>query len=126
MIRNPYRWKIDNDRTSTFGWQYQYTFYAYSSRKPGTTHYSVLFATRPDRNRFAINSQLPASTGEWRRKFSFYAFKSQRPGTVPFSVAYAENPLRYRISTDEHSSNNGWTHAFTFYAFAEDRRPIGG
>ena len=120
MATNPYRWKIDSDRTSTFGWNLQYAFHAYSSRKPGTTRISVLFATRPDRNRFS--KRLHESSGEWRFKFSFWAFESQRPNTVPFSIAYAENPLRYRISPDEHSSNNGWTHAFTFYAYDKEQR----
>ena len=115
LAPNPYRWKIDNDRTSSFGWDHQYTFYAFSSHRPGTSTYSVLYATRPDRNR--VSYELHRSSGPWTFKFTFYAFNSQQPNTIPYSVAYADNPPRYRISTDEHTSNNGWAHLFTFYAY---------
>ena len=117
---DPFRWKVDIEKTSTFKWTYQYTFYAFSSPRSGTTKFSVLYATRPDRNR--VSHQLHKSSGRWNFKFSFWAYDSQYPNTVPFSVAYAENPLRYRVSSNEHTSNNGWTHLFTFYAYPSAAR----
>lgn len=112
---NPWRWIVDNDVSTTTDWTYYYTFYAFSSKRPGTTQYSVLFATMPDRNK--ISSDQHHSTNTWKYKFSFWAYDYEKDETAPNYVAYADNPLRHRISKNEHTSSNGWTHSFTFWTF---------
>ena len=112
---DPWRWRIDNEDGTATGWTYYYTFYAYVSQRPGTTRYSVVYATTPDR--IKISTEQHYSTDEWKHKLSFWAYDHQQVGTICNSVAYAESPFRHRISKYEHKSTNGWTHLFTFWAF---------